>query len=1027
MDMNRFGLTTAFLVGTWMASAALVREYERIDGAEDAPLPGVAVRTDMFADDALWLKPDLFRAGSLKMTRTGGTLTVAGQIATNRYDTAWQLASRPMPLTTKGLGYVLSFGITATPRLGRTGGSARYSCAVVWHGADGKVVARDPFMLRSRLGGRRRAVLLGSVPAAAETFSVQFGFDRPDLFKGQSVALDALALHVMEHETDPAWRSVPDPEAPRIRVVSESPFQDPNAELRISVTSRRTIDWASLKIAVDGKEATAAFRRDGDVLTYAPPAPWTPGLHRATVTLVDPDEGAPFTAQKAFFRGEAPKGGPHVTLRDDGVTLVDGKPFFPIGIYGVMKREFNGFDFDRGLKDLAAGGFNLVHSYAAGRTKEFLDAAHRNGLKAWTGETLPNAHFVDVLRHHPAVIAWYVGDDTAMHHTPSEIYDRVDSIRAVDPTRITVQADVMNSGDAVSSYRAFVKVTDAFLPEIYPVHEPKPVSAELCVARTVRDMKRFREDVAEAGDGAPRAVWPIIQYFRGWTSWKRFPTREELFAMSFASLANGAHGITWYTYGGTVEPKKKKDNHGITDTPEIWGNMTNLACRIRTLAPALLARTPPQPPPAKILAGPAKDGLGNAAISQLVKRQGDTYYVIMVNGTLQEITAELDVGLPAADAEVMWENRRVKLAEGRLTDRFAPLAVHVYRIANPLEYVGHQGEEALAPNHSLAAYRLAAQHGLDYLKLDVRETKDGHVVLQHDDTLKAVMGWNVKIKNVTLEEIRAKGRCRPRGGYTNETISTLPEALEIAKGMRGGVWIDFKHFTPAFAEKVFAQLDAAGFGPDRVKVATFSKPALRWVQQNRPAVRRVAHTFIRRMADGTFDTNACEKGRVNCATVEALGDALEAHAREFGLHGFNLSHIFRKGKMLYQTPPAIIARLRRAGYWLSIWFAYDPATAEYYRTAGASAFVTNWKERTFADFDPALAQRVRLMRLMARIPMTVKDAGEGKRAEAMFFCNWEPVLAAKALEEAGGDPQTPEEAFELLVKNCPALPEGSRK
>ena len=45
----------------------------------------------------------------------------------------------------------------------------------------------------------------------------------------------------------------------------------------------------------------------------------------------------------------------------------------------------------------------------------------------------------------------------------------------------------------------------------------------------------------------------------------------------------------------------------------------------------------------------------------------------------------------------------------------------------------------------------------------------------------------------------------------------------------------------------------------------------------------------------------------------------------------------------------------------------------------------------------------------------------------MFFCNWEPVLAAKALEEAGGDPQTPEEAFELLVKNCPALPEGSRK
>ena len=187
-------------------------------------------------------------------------------------------------------------------------------------------------------------------------------------------------------------------------------------------------------------------------------------------------------------------------------------------------------------------------------------------------------------------------------------------------------------------------------------------------------------------------------------------------------------------------------------------------------------------------------------------------------------------------------------------------------------YIAHQGEEALAPSHSKAAYRLAVEHGLDYMKLDVRETKDGHVVLQHDADLWATMRWKEKIANLTLAEIRAKGRCHTRTPYTNETITTLPEALEISKGMRKGVWIDFKHFTPAFAQKVFAQLDAAGYTDDRIMVATFTKPALAWVKEHRPNVRRVAHTSITQDAAG-FHVND-GKGRVY-ANEKEVADALD--------------------------------------------------------------------------------------------------------------------------------------------------------
>ena len=358
----------------------------RVDDAPDAPLPGVVVRTDMFADATIWKKPGIYR-NALVFTQACGRVSVVGKVvASGTYDTAWGLAMKPQPLTAKGPWYALSFGIASKPRLHKTRGGPTYSTAVVWYDAAGKEIAREPISLRSRLDERRRAVHLGRIPEAAARFAVNVGFDWPNLLKGDSVTLDSLDLRVLAQEPGADWVKMPDFEAPRVRLVSASPFTDPAAELRVSVTARHPLDWSSLRVSVDGADVTAKVRRDGNVVAYTPSAPWTPGLHRADVKIADPEAGGMFLAKKTFFRGEPPQGVPHVTLRDDGVTLVDGKPFFPVGIYGVMKREYNGFDFDRGLRELAAGGFNLVHSYTAGRTKEFLDAAHKYGLKTWTAE-----------------------------------------------------------------------------------------------------------------------------------------------------------------------------------------------------------------------------------------------------------------------------------------------------------------------------------------------------------------------------------------------------------------------------------------------------------------------------------------------------------------------------------------------------------------------------------------------------------------------------------------------------------------
>ena len=54
-----------------------------------------------------------------------------------------------------------------------------------------------------------------------------------------------------------------------------------------------------------------------------------------------------------------------------------------------------------------------------------------------------------------------------------------------------------------------------------------------------------------------------------------------------------------------------------------------------------------------------------------------------------------------------------------------------------------------------------------------------------------------------------------------------------------------------------------------------------------------------------------------------------------------------RGREGYDTTPALIADLKRRGYWIAIWFVYNPKAGEHYRKAGADAFVTNCKANTF--------------------------------------------------------------------------------
>ena len=68
--------------------------------------------------------------------------------------------------------------------------------------------------------------------------------------------------------------------------------------------------------------------------------------------------------------------------------------------------------------------------------------------------------------------------------------------------------------------------------------------------------------------------------------------------------------------------------------------------------------------------------------------------------------------------------------------------------------MAHRGSSYDAPENTMLAFDNAISAMADYIELDVHETKDGEIVVLHDDSLKRTTGVNKKIWNVTYNDIK---------------------------------------------------------------------------------------------------------------------------------------------------------------------------------------------------------------------------------------------------------------------------------
>lgn len=163
-----------------------------------------------------------------------------------------------------------------------------------------------------------------------------------------------------------------------------------------------------------------------------------------------------------------------------------------------------------------------------------------------------------------------------------------------------------------------------------------------------------------------------------------------------------------------------------------------------------------------------------------------------------------------------------------------PLPDMAYTAPRPV-ILAHQGASGHAPSNTMEAFRLALEQGADILELDVHMTRDGVVVVSHDETIDRMSDGSGLIKEMTLAELRQYDfgyDFTTDGGLTypyrgkGVTIPTLEEVFQAFPGVP--VNIEIKQADPPMEPQVWELIQRYS-AQDRVLVASFDAAvARRW-------------------------------------------------------------------------------------------------------------------------------------------------------------------------------------------------------
>jgi len=127
-----------------------------------------------------------------------------------------------------------------------------------------------------------------------------------------------------------------------------------------------------------------------------------------------------------------------------------------------------------------------------------------------------------------------------------------------------------------------------------------------------------------------------------------------------------------------------------------------------------------------------------------------------------------------------------------------------------IKVVGHRGSVKFAPENTIPAFEAAIRYGADLVEMDIRETKDGELVIMHDGKVDRTTNGSGKVADLTLAEIKNLDAGSWFGSeFTGVKVPTFKEVLKIIRG-RALPDIDFKAGSPDKLIKILKEEDLLG-------------------------------------------------------------------------------------------------------------------------------------------------------------------------------------------------------------------------
>lgn len=178
----------------------------------------------------------------------------------------------------------------------------------------------------------------------------------------------------------------------------------------------------------------------------------------------------------------------------------------------------------------------------------------------------------------------------------------------------------------------------------------------------------------------------------------------------------------------------------------------------------------------------------------------------------------------------------------RLTTKPAPEHPYYDQGTNSPLVIAHQGGDGVWPGETMLAYQNSVELGVDVLEMDIHITKDGILVLMHDETVDRTTNGTGEIEAMTLEEIKKldaaynwspdEGKTFPYRGQ-GITVATLEEVFQSFANKH--MTIEIKKTNTSMA-KPFCDLIREYNMQDKVLAASFHDERLKEFRAECPEV-----------------------------------------------------------------------------------------------------------------------------------------------------------------------------------------------